>query len=643
VSRFPEPENAESPGTLRAVRAVLGVAGTLHLSLLAYFTPLKLPFSGLPFHTFDYALHAYQVDRALTAFRETGRLWAYDPLALAGQPAGTVEDLTSKSLELFVIALAKLGLNPWVAFNGYVLLVHLAMPFVAWKAARLFDLSRLAAALSVLFWVVLWYFDSLLHWFWYVGMISWSAASALTVLVVALMYRALEGRKPLTYLGLGLTAALVTLVHPFAVLTLVVPLAALYARSFRTLRPWEHAALAAGLAAAFSTTLVWLGTALRFRHYIGPVDAFLWPTLSYVWFDWLDLLKDVLMTGQPVRTAFRTLAFGLGFVGLLGLRQARDRRTLPLALVSFGSLALAYISGYSAALRQTQPYRHLGPGVLGAALVAAVVTANLVAARAAKGGTRNERAALGLGLVLAVPVLLRTVVGFLPTVLPGGAAPHRMLRASLSPPGVARLELQPTVLGYDGPDADYPVIAQHLERAVGQTGRVAVFDWVLGEYLATFTHVPILGGIPQRNVPHAAAHPLRLDLNPEFPGDDPIRRYLDQYAVRAVVLHGPETPWDIRRDLLAPLEGVGDYRLYLVRAPSSYFEQGGGRVTEQRLDSIRVSDVTGPEVVLRFHWLETLRCRPNCAVERAEAHRDGGGFLRVRTPPSTFEIYGAAD
>ncbi|HEX7672497.1 MAG TPA: hypothetical protein VF395_23045 [Polyangiaceae bacterium] len=626
------------------MRAVLGVAGMLHLSLLAYFIPLELPFSGVPFHTFDYALHAYQVDRALTAFRESGRLWAYDPFQLAGQPANAVEDLTSKSLELFVIAFAKLGANPWALFNGYVLLVHLMMPFVAWKAARLFDLSRLAAALAVLFWVVLWYFDSLLHWFWYVGMISWGAASTLTVLVVALMYRALEGRKPATYAGLVVTAALVTLVHPFAVLTLVVPLAALYARSFRTLRPWEHGALAAGAFAAFATTLVWLGTALRFRHYIGPVDAFLWPTLSYVWFDWLDLLKDVLMTGQPVRTAFRTLAFGLAFFGLLRLRRAQDRRTLPLVLVSFGSLALAYLSGYSSALRQTQPYRHLGPGVLGAALVAAVVTADVLGARTAKAGGRSERAALALGLALAVPVLLRTVAGFLPTLLPGGAAPRKILRASLSPspPGAPHLELPPTVLGYDGPDADYPVIGDYLTRTVGQTGRVAVFDWVLGEYLATFTRVPVLGGIPQRNVPHAAAHPLRLDLRPEHDGDDPIRRYLEQYAVRAVVLHGPDTPWDTRRDLFAASEGVGDYRIYLVRHPSGYFERGGGRVTEQHLDSIRVSDATGPEVVLRFHWLETLRCRPDCTVERAEAHGDGGGFLRVRTPPSTFEIFSAA-
>jgi hypothetical protein len=637
-------ERAGSPRleSKTAIGAVLGVAGLLHALLLLYFTPLKALLSGLPFHTFDYALHAYQVDRAVRAFHDSGRLWSYDPFVLAGHPAGAIEDVTSKSIELFVIAASRLGANPWVAFDVYVLVVHLAMPFFAWKTARLFDLSRLASALSVLFWVVLWYFDSLLHWFWYVGMISWAAASYLGLFVVALMYRATARHHLATYVGLGLVAALVTLMHPFVVLTVAAPLAALYARSFRSCRPWEHLMIAAGAAAAAATTLVWIGPAIRFRHYIGPVDAFLWPTLEYVLFDWLDLLKDVLMTGQPVRTAFRALAFGLALVGLLRLRKARDPRTLPLLLLSFGSLALAYASSYSSALRQTQPYRHLGPGTLAAALLAAKVVTDMLADREALKLNRDERTALALALVLAVPPLLRTVVGFLPTLLPGGASRRASFQVRADS-NARTWEMDPIVLGHDGPETEYRAIGEYLERAVGQTGRVVAFDWVLGEYLATFTRVPILGGIPQRNVPHASAHPLRLDLYPERAGDDPIRRYVEEYAVAAVVLQGAPNAWDARRDLLQPAAAFGEYRVYRVVQTPSYFERGAGRVVLQRINSLLISDAGGPEVVLRFHWLETLRCRPNCTVEQAPAHRDAAGFIRVRTPPSAFEIYNSYD
>src|SRR6185295_18883135 len=103
----------------------------------------------------------------------------------------------------------------------------------------------------------------------------WGAASFLSVLVVAEMYLATREHRPVLYVALGATAALVTLIHPFVVLTLILPLAALYVQSFKRLRAWEHGALVAGAAAAAATTLVWIGPALRFRHLIGRVDAFL--------------------------------------------------------------------------------------------------------------------------------------------------------------------------------------------------------------------------------------------------------------------------------------------------------------------------------------------------------------------------------
>src|SRR5262249_4935381 len=79
----------------RGASAVLSVASVLHAALLAYAFPWKLFAERRPVFEYDYALHAYQVDRALSAFQSHGRLFSYDPFVLAGQPAGAVEDLTS--------------------------------------------------------------------------------------------------------------------------------------------------------------------------------------------------------------------------------------------------------------------------------------------------------------------------------------------------------------------------------------------------------------------------------------------------------------------------------------------------------------------------------------------------------------------
>jgi hypothetical protein len=621
----------------RRAATLFGVAAALHVGLLAYFTPRGLLFSGKPIHEYDYALHAYQVDRAAAAWKMTGHFWSYDPFMLAGQPANVFEDVTNKALELFVIVATRIGSNPWIAFNVYVFLIHASVPIVGWVSARLFGLSRTSASLTALGWVTLWHFDSFLHWCWYVGMIAWGAASALIVLAVALMYRALRERRLVHFAGFALTLAGVALIHPFSAVTLALPLGALYARAFKTLSAREHALLAAAVGGACATTIIWLVPAIQFRRHSGDVDAFLWPTLRYVVFDWFDLLKDVLMTGQPVRTAFRVLALAVAVVGLGRLRRVRDDRFLPLATLVVGSFALAYLSGYSTLLRQTQPYRNVGPGALAAAMVAAMEVPLLLRTEPVARWSRDARTVFAIGAVALVPGLVKTCLGYMPTLVPD----RFIARSTLRPgplPGVSNDEYAPAVLGHMGAPAEYAEMGRYLDGTLGQRGRAVVLDWVLGEYLATFSHVPIVGGIPQRNVPHVAAHPLRHDFTPNAPSDDTFSRYLESYAVGVVVVTGEHNPIEDRIDLLAADRAIGDHRVYRTRAEPSYFERGSGRVAAQSLNRIRIEDAAGPEVILRFHHWETLTCKPNCRVERADVDRDPAGFIRIANPPAIFEI-----
>ncbi|HEX3598232.1 MAG TPA: hypothetical protein VHU80_24160 [Polyangiaceae bacterium] len=625
---------------VRAPGTVLAVAVALHAALLAYFFPARLFAKKLPILEYDYALHAYQVDRALSAFESHHALFSYDPLVLAGQPAGAIEDLTSKSVEAFVICAHALGVSPWVAFDAYVLAVHLGLIPAAWMAARLFGFDRLSAAVAVLFWVLVWHFDSFAHWCWYIGMISWGFASYLVVLVLAVTYRASKDHRARHYAGFAVLAALVTFVHPFAVLTLAVPLAGTYLRSRRAMAWWEHAALACGSVLAALTTLTWLGPALKFRHYIGPVDAFLWPSASYVLTDSLGLLRDLAMTGEPVRTSLRLVAFVLAFVGLVRMRREQDDRVLPVALLLTACIALAYLSGYSSLLRQTQPYRHIAPATLAAALFAACAVVRLGRDREAL--TREARAALVFALLASAPELVRTALGYLPGLLPAREHARTAFRPGPGRSGSSE-ERDPPFMGHTPPPDDYVRVAKTLSAIAADTGRVASLDWVLGEYLATFAELPTLGGIAERNVPQVAAHPLRHDLTPAHPGDDPVAAYLREYAVAAVVTKGDAAAFDGRDDLLEQVASVGPFRVYRVRRPTSYFAVGTGRVVVQRTNTLRVADAAGSEIVLRFHFMETLRCKPDCAIFRAPAERDSVGFIGVRDPPAAFEIFNAYD
>lgn len=617
---------------------VLAATLALHLTLLVYFAPPRTLLSKEPVLTVDYALHVYQVDRALGAFRQAGALWAWDPLLLAGQPAGVTEDLTSKGTELFVIGLAGLGVHPGFAFNLFVALVLLVVPAAAWASARLFGLSRWQSLVVVLLWELCWFFDSFMHWSWWIGMITWSFVCYGAVLFVALLHRALESRRLAVFALLVPYAFVLTLVHPFAALTVAVPCLALYLRSARQLGARHHALVGLVALAGASSVLVWIGPFLRFRHYVGDADTFFNATLSFALFDALDLLKDGRQTGGPVRTMVRTLCFAAAALCLWRWRREGDRRVLPLALSVLWPLLLAYGSAYSWVGRQTQPYRQVGPAMLAAAIPAAVLLVELLSPHALAKLSRAGKLLAGLAAILVVPRFARTVLHYVPDFLPEQV--ERSKLDVLSSPLVGLNEPKPVPMRIHGAPEAHRAVRRWLETHHAGRGRVLVSVWVLGEYLAASTKLPILGGLTERNVPHVDAHLFRRSPDGDLPGDE-LRRYLETYAVGWVVTFGDFMPLDHRRDLLVPAENVEGHRIYRTRIEPSYFASGEGRVVEQHLNQISVSDAAGADVVLRFHWMETLRCRPGCELERHDVAGDRVGFIRIPNPPPSFEIHNA--
>lgn len=608
----------------------------LHLGLLLYFAPPATLLSKQPVMTVDYALHVYQVDRAWTAFNEHGALWAWDPLALAGQPAGVVEDLTSKGTELFVIGLGRLGVSRAFAFNLFILLVHLGLPLTAWLVGRLLSLGRWETLVLHGLWLCLWFFDSFMHWSWWIGMITWCFASYGAVLLIALLYRCLEAPTLGRFAWLALLAAVLSLVHPFVVLSLAIPCVALYARSFRGMSGKAHAMLGGAALVAASTALIWIFPFLRFKHYVGDVDTFFNATASFAFFDAFDLLKDGRQTGGPVRTMFRMLCFAAGGVMLVRWHRAGDRRALGLSSLVLSALVLAYGSAYFWLGRQTQPYRHIGPAMFAAAVPAAVLLREVLSPSALRSYPRGAQLALMFCAVLLVPRAARTALQYMPTLLPQQV--ERSKLDFLSSPLVGLNEPKPLVMRHEGPLPQQQAVRSWLLKHHAGGGRVVVNDWVLGEYLAASTNVPILGGIVERNVPHVDAHLFRREPDGNLPPAE-LAAYFDTYAVEYVVLAGGHLPLDERRELLRPTAAVSGYRIYrTVKAPN-YFERGAGKVRSQAVNKLELSEVKGDVAVLRFHWMETLRCRPECSVEREPNTLDRVGFIRVNNPPPAFEIY----
>ena len=98
---------------------------------------------------------------------------------------------------------------------------------------------------------------------------------------------------------------------------------------------------------------------------------------------------------------------------------------------------------------------------------------------------------------------------------------------------------------------------------------------------------------------------------------------------------------EARRQLLRLRKQVAGHRIYeVVESTGFIVGEGAGEVASET-NRITVRGSAGGSLVLRYHWLETLQCRPDCQLRRADASGDRVGFIGVEGAPADFEIFNA--
>lgn len=620
---------------LLAALAVVVVFGG-PVGLLYYFGGERL-LSPVPYSGFDFDTHVSQVWRVLEGLRGWGQPWVYDVQHLAGYPNGTIFDADNKGWELWTFAVASLGVPDGLAFNSFVIAAHLLVAPVVYASARLFELRRPYALLAAGFAVLYWYFDSWNHWEWFVGMIAYALAGYLFLLPLGALYRWTRQRRPWQAGLCALSMAVVHQVHPYAFFILVVPMGALYLRHLRELSRREHAVVWGIVAFTVLVNGWWLWGALRFWHYILDSSLFADPTLDSLGWDLLGLVGDPTAMGViGNRTAFRLTLLAGATVVIVGWWRRGDDRALPFAAGLLALVGLTYLGGYTP-LAQIQPHRHVGPTGFLAVIPCAAGIESFVRQRQ---WTRLSRPAIALVAVLALPAaqhLARDVLYFTVRSLPPPA------------PLLDGQRVWYTQLGY-GPHGDFSYgdwthepLASWV-RALGEVpGRILVEDWHVGEQLTWKTDAQILGGFIWRNLEHSWAHFFRWRPKGVASPED-LRHYVETYAVHWVILSTPPdlAPWWDQSPVLQRVADVSHFRIYRVREPSPLLARGRGRVhADTNLIEVSGTD-PAQDLVLRYHWLETLVCEPRCRLEREPIDIDGVGFIRVPAPhPPDLRIVNA--
>ncbi|HEX3598420.1 MAG TPA: hypothetical protein VHU80_25105 [Polyangiaceae bacterium] len=622
-----------------------GALAIVHVLLVNYFVPIRRVFEHAPLTGDDYDLHIGQVYRVVEGLEGWGKSWVYDVQLLAGQPEGTILDSGSKGWELWTYFLHHwLGVDRAVAFNLFVLAVMLGAPKALYFAARAFELPPRAALIAAAMASTLWFFDSHIHWLWFVGMISWAGAACLATLTIGLFHRLITRERFVLAVPCGACLGVGLLVHPYTFFAVGPSMLASYARAGRALPRRGHAAVLGIVVAALAMNAYWLRNAASHWHYVLDSAFYAQAGPRFLLCDFFDVLCSGADSGViGTRTGFRFLYLALGVAGLLYLFRRRDSRFLPLFVGVTALYFCAYLGGVVPGLQQTQPYRQITPAALLTTLPAAAFVDSFFRERRYAGLAFGTAALLSvLGFALFQRLVAGDALYFLPRLIP---EPKRLLDGSPSPLskyGFFWESPLPSHVHYGVPHEAYleqgiPAVIAWLTAHVPAHDRLLAEGATMGERLAWQGRYEVIGGFVERNVSHAYANYFR-QYKDRRPSDFEIARYLHVFAVGWIVSDRPE--FADCPDVVERVATVGGWNVYRTREAVNRVLAGGGAVvaTENRL-SVHGSDPSS-ELVLSYHWHEALRCKPDCDVDLAPVDIDRVGLLRVPAPhPADVELY----
>ncbi|HKU40392.1 MAG TPA: hypothetical protein VJR89_19660 [Polyangiales bacterium] len=634
-----------SPRARLAFAACASALACAHLAWVDYFAPLSAIFTPRPIQGVDFDLHIGQVYRVVEGLRGWGKSWVYDVRLLAGQPEGAITDAGSKAWELWTYLLHAAGVDLAIAFNSWVLLVMLACPVLIYAAARSFELSAPASLGAAALASALWFFDSFVHWVWFVGMVSWALASCSCALTLGLFYRFVRTRSAPAAIGCGVCLGLGHLIHPYSFFVLAVPLAALYLRARKTLPGGAQLAIAGMIVFTLASNAYWLIVAAQHWHYVLDSAFYAQGKLAYLAYDFLGVLRAGSDTGViGVRSGFRLACFALAVAGLVSLRRSADPRGLPLAIGVIGVGAFAYLGASLVLFAQMQPYRTLVAASLLSTIPAALFLERAASELQQKPPALATRLLLAACALLVVQHLAQEVLYFAPRALPETEAFPDGSPSPLMKYGFLKRPEGPSHVTYSVPhppdvEAGYDACVRWLEEHVPAGARLLVEGGVLGERIAWRTRFEVLGGFVERNVAHAYANYFRRYHAP--PPEPEIASYLRSYAVEYVITVYPHPELE-RSPALQLIHTLPKFRIYRVLQPTTRVLSGRGQVEARtnRID-VRGSDPDQP-LLLSYHFHEALRCEPACRVERETRVMDVVGFIRIPAPhPRELRIFNA--
>ncbi|TMA08858.1 MAG: hypothetical protein E6J89_13960 [Deltaproteobacteria bacterium] len=342
-------------------------------------------------------------------------------------------------------------------------------------------------------------------------------------------------------------------------------------------------------------------------------------------------LKDYLTAGdywtfRPSLWAngLRWLLLILGLMGLVKLIRGEQRDIGVMLGCGVTTLfLLAYFGSFVPSLRALQPLRFKVPYDLFLALTSAY----LVSSRRQEPSSARRPifvpVCLALGLITAAINIFQTELG-------------GKLRL--------RTEVSPALRAIAAWIRDRtPTDGRILFEESGDETDFFYDDMYLSSFIPYWTGRQLIGGpINLYNDRHHFAEfhsGMLFKRDIKTFTDEELAAYFRTYNIAAVVAFHPQS---VRRLLSVPGlvsldRRLGDLHLFRVDQPLNWFLKGKGELRAS-LNRIQGSNVSGAEVILKYHWTQGLVSNPPATILPEKILEDPIPFIKIINPASEFTL-----
>lgn len=603
---------------------VMAVTLAVQFMLLAHTFPLAALGSDLAMFHVDSAYHWYRMTLSVN-LAETARGIGFDPYFGAGYLSGATIDWSAN----FPATLAVL-LRPWwgamTIYKFYAFSCALLAPVCVGVAARLMRLSPPIVAGASVFGLLLWW-ASVFHWYHTVGMVSFVAASYLSLPFLALLLRLVERPDWRLVIGLGLLGAFGMFYHPLFPVPIALWTIVFLILNWKTLdRGLLIKMLLVVPALALIPNLPWLST---IYHTVGLDNGGPYQKVVDINLVWQELVG--IWSGEARGSKIN---IALVLTALWGWRLAASAREIMICrvmvisgflLIVFAAVGAAIPGGGVVEPNRFSPVAYLLlciPAAMG-------VRAMFTLARGQHGK-----------LVWLARISLLVALGVI-------AYSANELRREVSYADVGHYGKRPPEVAGIGPYSTW--IVDFLQNQTNASGRV-LFELSSGRlyddahmagYYAYSTGRELIGGpYPYFNASNSYWDGQVFGKPIAEIGTQDFDERLQLYNIGWIMAHSETSKRYLDQlPFLEPLGGYREFKAYKVKRQLNYFVKGSGVVKARAHNRLSLSELAGKEVILKYHYVPGLKSVPEAELVPVMLSNDPTPFIKIVNPPGELRLF----